>query len=190
MTCTRLSVEASLSSAAAATARSEVRWWCACSDDVTERNEARAALILRAQNDLARVTRATALGELATSIAHEINQPLAARDRERTRVPAVADRASCRDEAEADGGRPDGSFEMPSGRATSSAGSGGSSAGAGCGIDVAHRSRRDRGRRRRSSLVGLVRPRPTRSSRSTCATHGSAAGPLVADRVQIQARSS
>lgn len=46
-------------------------------EDVTERNDARDALV-RAQSDLARVTRATALGELATSIAHEVNQPLAA----------------------------------------------------------------------------------------------------------------
>lgn len=46
-------------------------------EDVTERNEARAALA-RAQGELARVTRATALGTLAASIAHEVNQPLAA----------------------------------------------------------------------------------------------------------------
>ncbi len=63
-------------SVAPATARSEAMVVCVV-EDVTERNEARAALV-RAQNDLARVTRATALGELATSIAHEVNQPLAA----------------------------------------------------------------------------------------------------------------
>lgn len=68
-------VNASLS-VAPATARSEAMVVCLF-EDVTERNEARAALV-RAQNDLAHVTRATALGELATSIAHEINQPLAA----------------------------------------------------------------------------------------------------------------
>ena len=72
---TPLWVDASLS-VAPATARSSPMVVCVV-EDVTERNEARAALV-RAQNDLARVTRATALGELATSIAHEINQPLAA----------------------------------------------------------------------------------------------------------------
>jgi PAS domain S-box-containing protein len=67
-------VEASLSSAPSAA--SALMIVCVV-EDVTERNEARAALT-RAQSELARVTRATALGELATSIAHEINQPLAA----------------------------------------------------------------------------------------------------------------
>jgi len=40
-------------------------------------DESRGALEL-AQRDLARITRVTALGELALSIAHEVNQPLAA----------------------------------------------------------------------------------------------------------------
>ena len=72
---TPLWVQATLS-VAPPTARSEAMVVCVV-EDVTERNEARAALA-RAQNELARVTRAMALGELATSIAHEINQPLAA----------------------------------------------------------------------------------------------------------------
>ena len=46
-------------------------------EDVTESKKAREALAA-AQLELARVTRATALGELAASIAHEVNQPLAA----------------------------------------------------------------------------------------------------------------
>ena len=46
-------------------------------EDVTERRLAEEALA-RARNELARVTRASTLGELAASIAHEVNQPLAA----------------------------------------------------------------------------------------------------------------
>jgi PAS domain S-box-containing protein len=46
-------------------------------NDVTERKRTEDALA-QAQAELARVTRATTLGELAASIAHEINQPLAA----------------------------------------------------------------------------------------------------------------
>jgi PAS domain S-box-containing protein len=45
--------------------------------DVTAAREAEAALH-RAQTELAHVTRMTALGELSASIAHEVNQPLAA----------------------------------------------------------------------------------------------------------------
>ena len=45
--------------------------------DITERKRAEEAL-QQAQAELAHVTRVTTLGELATSIAHEINQPLAA----------------------------------------------------------------------------------------------------------------
>jgi PAS domain S-box-containing protein len=45
--------------------------------DVTERKEAADAL-LKAQSELAEVARLTTMGELAASIAHEINQPLAA----------------------------------------------------------------------------------------------------------------
>ncbi len=45
--------------------------------DVTERREAEQA-VLEARTELARITRVTTLGELAASIAHEINQPLAA----------------------------------------------------------------------------------------------------------------
>ncbi len=46
-------------------------------EDVTERKKAQDALA-EAQAKLARVTKATAMGELAASIAHEVNQPLAA----------------------------------------------------------------------------------------------------------------
>jgi PAS domain S-box-containing protein len=45
--------------------------------DVTERMRAAAAL-QQAQAELARVTRVTMLGEITASIAHEVNQPLAA----------------------------------------------------------------------------------------------------------------
>ena len=44
--------------------------------DVTDRKDAADAL-LKAQSELADVTRLTTMGELAASIAHEINQPLA-----------------------------------------------------------------------------------------------------------------
>ena len=46
-------------------------------NDVTARRQAEESLV-QAQMELAHVTRVTALGELAASIAHEINQPLAA----------------------------------------------------------------------------------------------------------------
>jgi len=46
-------------------------------EDVTERKRAEEALH-RVQAELAHVTRVTTLGELAASIAHEVNQPLAA----------------------------------------------------------------------------------------------------------------
>jgi two-component system sensor kinase FixL len=46
-------------------------------NDITERKRAEEAL-QRSQAELAHVTRVTTLGELAASIAHEINQPLAA----------------------------------------------------------------------------------------------------------------
>ena len=45
--------------------------------DITDRIRAEHAL-QRSQAELARVARVTTMGELATSIAHEINQPLAA----------------------------------------------------------------------------------------------------------------
>jgi C4-dicarboxylate-specific signal transduction histidine kinase len=44
--------------------------------DITERKRAEAAL-QEARAELARVTRVTTMGELAASIAHEVNQPLA-----------------------------------------------------------------------------------------------------------------
>ncbi|MGH9972193.1 MAG: ATP-binding protein [Pyrinomonadaceae bacterium] len=46
-------------------------------NDITERKRAEEAL-QKAQAELARVTRVTTLGELTASIAHEVNQPLAA----------------------------------------------------------------------------------------------------------------
>src|SRR5262245_9022287 len=45
--------------------------------DITQRKQAEAAL-REAQTELAHVTRVTTMGELAASIAHEVNQPLAA----------------------------------------------------------------------------------------------------------------
>jgi two-component system, LuxR family, sensor kinase FixL len=54
-------------------------------NDITERRRAEDALH-QAQGELARVTRVTTLGELAASIAHEINQPLAA---------IIADASAC-----------------------------------------------------------------------------------------------
>ena len=47
------------------------------SNDITAHKQAQDAL-LQAQMDLARIIRATTLGELAASIAHEVNQPLTA----------------------------------------------------------------------------------------------------------------
>jgi C4-dicarboxylate-specific signal transduction histidine kinase len=46
-------------------------------EDITEGKRAAEALT-KAQNELARVARVSTLGELAASIAHEVNQPLAA----------------------------------------------------------------------------------------------------------------
>ncbi|MEY4753014.1 MAG: hypothetical protein RJA44_689 [Pseudomonadota bacterium] len=46
-------------------------------EDITEQKRAEQALA-RTRSELARVTRASTLGELAASIAHEVNQPLAA----------------------------------------------------------------------------------------------------------------
>jgi two-component system, LuxR family, sensor kinase FixL len=54
-------------------------------NDITERRRAEDALH-QAQGELARVTRVTTLGELAASIAHEVNQPLAA---------IIADASAC-----------------------------------------------------------------------------------------------
>jgi C4-dicarboxylate-specific signal transduction histidine kinase len=53
--------------------------------DVTERKQAEEALRL-AQGELAHMNRATTLGELSTSLAHEVNQPIAA---------AVTDASTC-----------------------------------------------------------------------------------------------
>jgi two-component system, LuxR family, sensor kinase FixL len=53
------------------------RFVLATNHDVTERKEAEKEL-LRAQAELAHITRVTTLGEFTASIAHEVNQPLAA----------------------------------------------------------------------------------------------------------------
>jgi hypothetical protein len=53
-----------------------IGWFCTRSD-VEERRQAEEALH-KAELELSHVTRVTTLGELAASIAHEINQPLAA----------------------------------------------------------------------------------------------------------------
>src|SRR5437016_7133818 len=45
--------------------------------DVTERKQAEEAL-RQAQADLARISRVTTMGELTASLAHEVNQPIAA----------------------------------------------------------------------------------------------------------------
>ncbi|HTJ57533.1 MAG TPA: PAS domain S-box protein [Devosiaceae bacterium] len=51
--------------------------WYGSETDIHDRKLAEEAL-LKAQTDLAHVTRVTTLGELTASIAHEVNQPLAA----------------------------------------------------------------------------------------------------------------
>jgi PAS domain S-box-containing protein len=51
--------------------------WCTTSVDIEDRKRAEETL-RHAQEDLARVTRVTTMGELSASIAHEVNQPLAA----------------------------------------------------------------------------------------------------------------
>ncbi len=57
--------------------RSTPRMLVVVAEDITERKRAAEALA-KAQNELARVARVSTLGELAASIAHEVNQPLAA----------------------------------------------------------------------------------------------------------------
>jgi PAS domain S-box-containing protein len=52
-------------------------FWFAVVEDITARKEAQHAL-QRTQVELARVSRLTTMGELAASIAHEVNQPLSA----------------------------------------------------------------------------------------------------------------
>ena len=47
------------------------------SSDITERKQAEEAL-RQAQSDLARISRVTTMGELTASLAHEVNQPIAA----------------------------------------------------------------------------------------------------------------
>jgi PAS domain S-box-containing protein len=53
-----------------------VRWYILLSD-IDDRKKAEAALS-KAQTELAHITRITTMGELTASIAHEVNQPLAA----------------------------------------------------------------------------------------------------------------
>ena len=55
------------------------------STDITQRKQAEEAL-REAQTDLARVSRVTTMGELTASLAHEVNQPIAA---------AVTDASTC-----------------------------------------------------------------------------------------------
>jgi PAS domain S-box-containing protein len=55
------------------------------STDITERKQAEEAL-RQAQTDLARISRVTTMGELTASLAHEVNQPIAA---------AVTDASTC-----------------------------------------------------------------------------------------------
>lgn len=52
-------------------------FWFAVVEDITAHKEAQQALQI-AQGELARVSRLTSMGELAASIAHEVNQPLTA----------------------------------------------------------------------------------------------------------------
>jgi PAS domain S-box-containing protein len=59
------------------TAKGEVYRLAGIAEDITERKQAEQAL-QQSQADLARVARIATMGELTASIAHEINQPLAA----------------------------------------------------------------------------------------------------------------
>jgi PAS domain S-box-containing protein len=54
-----------------------VREWFGMATDITEKRRAEAAL-RTAQNELAHVNRVASMGEMAASIAHEVNQPLCA----------------------------------------------------------------------------------------------------------------
>jgi PAS domain S-box-containing protein len=58
-------------------AKSMPRFIMALSEDITERKRAEEAL-RKTQSELAHVARAASLGEMTASIAHEVNQPLAA----------------------------------------------------------------------------------------------------------------
>jgi PAS domain S-box-containing protein len=51
--------------------------WYGVANDIEDRKQAEDAL-LRAQSDISHMSRVTTLGELTASIAHEVNQPLAA----------------------------------------------------------------------------------------------------------------
>jgi C4-dicarboxylate-specific signal transduction histidine kinase len=56
--------------------------------NITERKRAEAAL-QEARAELERVTRVTTMGELAASIAHEVNQPLAGESKKRRVIPGI-----------------------------------------------------------------------------------------------------
>jgi C4-dicarboxylate-specific signal transduction histidine kinase len=60
---------------------SDIRFWTRlgtwCNADITEREQAEEAL-RQARADLARISRITTMGELTASLAHEVNQPIAA----------------------------------------------------------------------------------------------------------------
>jgi PAS domain S-box-containing protein len=66
-------------------ASGDVLQFVGSSTDITERKQAEEAL-RQAQGDLARVNRVTTMGELTASLAHEVNQPIAA---------AVTDARTC-----------------------------------------------------------------------------------------------
>jgi C4-dicarboxylate-specific signal transduction histidine kinase len=80
--------------------------------DVTERNRAQLRLA-QAQTELAHVSRVTTLGQLAASIAHEVNQPLSAiityaKSGKRwlaREAPAAAEVSDCLDHIASNGGR-------------------------------------------------------------------------------------
>jgi PAS domain S-box-containing protein len=59
------------------TSDSEVREWIGAAVDITEQKDA-ALAVQRHRDELAHVTRITTMGELAASLAHELNQPLTA----------------------------------------------------------------------------------------------------------------
>ena len=63
--------------------------------DITERKRAEEAL-RQAQADLAHVNRVTTMGELTASLAHEVNQPIAAASHRRQYLLALADARSPR----------------------------------------------------------------------------------------------
>jgi signal transduction histidine kinase len=57
-----------------------------------KRAEAERQRLRHLEADLAHINRMSMLGELAASIAHEVNQPLSGRNEQRQRLPALAGR--------------------------------------------------------------------------------------------------